>query len=104
MRADAEIDLGDALGTEALGEVNEHGDLDAPALDERQLLENAPAPGDLTRQRLLQPRQLGHVQRQQGPRDELRGPAAAAVVARTVVAGLDEGDIVVVEQRREEAS
>ena len=103
MRADAEVDLGDALGSESLGEIDEHRDLHAPPLDEWQLGENAPAPGDLARERLLQPRQLGHVQREQGPRDELRGPAAATVVARTVVAGLHEGDRLVVEQRRKEA-
>ena len=43
--AHAEVDLGDRAAR-ALGEVDEHRDLDAPALDERDLLRGRPAPAN----------------------------------------------------------
>ena len=50
----------------------------------------------------MQAGQLGHVQRQQRPGDELGRAAAAAGVRRALVARLDQGDGVVVEQRRQQ--
>ena len=50
----------------------------------------------------MQAGQVGHVQRQQRAGDELGGAAAAAGVGRAFVAGLDEGDRVVVEQWRQQ--
>ena len=48
----AQVELGDGLGAGDLGDVDEHGQVDAVAPHERQLLEQRPAAGVLAGQRL----------------------------------------------------
>ena len=96
-----EVDLGDRLGAAHPADVDQHRHLHTPALDELDLFEHGPTTGVLAGQRLRQPRQLGEVQRHQGPSDQLRRPAAAAVAGRPVVQRLHQRHRVVVEQRRQ---
>ena len=77
---------------EALDDVDEEAELDAPSLDERQRLEHLAPAGVLARERLHDVGELREQRRQQRPGDEL-GDAAAArglAVERPAVVALHE--------------
>ena len=61
VRADVEVDLDQSVDAEASGQVDQQADVDAVALDERQLLEHLAAAAVLARQRLVQAGELGEV-------------------------------------------
>ena len=87
-----EVDLAEALDADPLGGVDEVADLDRVAGEERDRLEERPAAGVLAGERLDHPRQLRVEQVDQRPRDELRDPAAAALLEH---AALDDRALVV---------
>ena len=80
----------------ARGHVDEQGEVDAVALDERQLLEHLAAAGVLTGQRLHDGREVGEQERDQRPGHQLGDPPALArpAVERAVVEALDERHVV----------
>ena len=108
--AAAEVDLGDRLGAEQAGGVDQGGQLDGVPGGHREPLEQVPADGPLAGQRLHQPAQLGPLQRDQRTRDQLGDPAAlerglaAGVLPRgPLVEPLHQRDAVVGQQRSEQA-
>src|SRR5207248_7500164 len=103
--AGAEVDLGGHVGAELRGDVDEQGDVDAIALDERELLEQLAPAGVLAAQGLHDRRQLREQQRQRGTGDELGDTSApvAGIARRPVVEALHEVDVRMREQRAQEA-
>ena len=85
MDAALEVDLAEALDPDPLGDVDQVPDLDRVAGEERDLLEQRPPPGVLAGERLDQPGQLREEEVDQRPRDELRDPAAAALLEDAVL-------------------
>ena len=76
--ARAEVDLRHALEPDRAQRVDQHRDLDAVADREGEALEQLAARRDLAGERLPEPGELGHVEVEERPRDEL-GHAAAPV-------------------------
>ncbi len=75
--AHAEVDLRDRVAAEAVDDVDEQPELDAPPFDERQHLERLAPARVLAAERLHDVGELREQQRQQRPGDEL-GHASAA--------------------------
>ena len=90
--AHAEVDLRDRVAAEALDDVDEQAELDAPPFDERQHLERVAPARVLAAERLHDVGELREQQRQQRPGDELGDAAAAGrrAVERARVARLHE--------------
>jgi hypothetical protein len=108
--ADVEVDLRDRIEADQLVGVDQQGDVDAVAGDERQLLQEIAARGDLTGERLAHCRELGVEGLQQRARGQL-GDAAAAVPQGRVadpkgaaVEALDELGFVSAHERPEQAA
>ena len=83
-------------------DVEQHGDLDAPPLDEGDRLHHVAPGGELARQRLVQGGQRRGVQRQQRAGDQLGRAAAAAAMARPLVERLHQRHVVVLDERRDQ--
>src|SRR6266480_981543 len=102
-----QVHLAEALEPGPLGDVDEMYDLDRVACEERHRLEQSASTGVLARQRLDQPGQLGEEQVDERSRDELRDPAAAALLElaalddRALVVALDVLEARLVKQRPE---
>ena len=75
-----EIHLPQALETDPIGDVDQVADLDGVTREEGDRLEHAPAPGILAREWLDEPRKLRVEQVDERPSDQLRDPAAAALL------------------------
>ena len=101
---DAEVDLRDRVAPEALDDVDEQPELDAPTFDERQHLERVAPRRVLAAERLHDVGELREQQREQRAGDELGDAAAAGRRAfeRARVARLHEHGVGVGEQRREQ--
>ena len=74
VHAGAQVDLGDRLGPEALGEVDEQAEVDAVALDEGHLLERLTPAGVLAGEGLHDGGEVREQQRQHRPGDEFGDP------------------------------
>ena len=81
MDAALEVDLAETVEADALRDVDEVADLDRVAREERDRLEQRATPGVLAGERLDEPRQLREEEVDERARDELRDPAAAALVS-----------------------
>ena len=99
----AQVDLGHRRQPEPSLEVEQEPEVDAVALDERQLLEQLAAAGVLAGQRLDEPGQLRAQEADHGSRHELGHPAATRAVAfGSVVEALHEPDVGAGQERAEE--
>ena len=100
----AQVDLGQALGPQALGHVDEQPQLDAVAPGEAELLEDPAVGRRLAGQRLAHPGELGEEQLEHGAGHQLGDPAAAGglAVQGAGVEALDQGHVVGGQQRPEQ--
>src|SRR5439155_23509013 len=97
----AKVDLGDRGEAHALDDIDEEAEVDAVALDERDLLEELAAARVLAGKRLGEHRQLREEERDQRTGDQLGDPPALAAhaVERPLVEPLAELDVVLEQQR-----
>ena len=100
----AKVDLGDRGDADALDDIDEETDVDAVALDERDLLEELAATRILAGERLGEHRQLREEEGDQRTGDQLGDPPALAAhpVERPLVEPLAELDVVLQQQRSEQ--
>ncbi len=105
MDALAEVDLGQAVHAEVLGQVDEQPELDAVAAGEAELLEDPAVGRRLAGQRLAHPRELGEEELEHGAGHELGDPPATRriPVERAGVVALDQGHVVGGEQRAQQS-
>ena len=101
----AKVHLGDRGDADSLDDVDEKAEVDAVALHERDLLEELAAARVLAGQRLGEHRQLREEEGDQRTGDELGDPPALAAhaVERPLVETLAELDVVLQQQRSEQA-
>ncbi len=101
----AQVDLGEAVGSELLGDVDQQPELDSVAGGETELLEDPAVRRRLARQGLAHPGELREEQLEHRTRHQLGDPPAARGVAvqRPGVEPLHEGHVVGGEQRSEQA-
>src|SRR5207237_8268168 len=92
--AGPEVGLGQSREALAGHDVDDEGQVDTPAADDRERLEHRPAPGVLPGQGLDDPGQRGEETGDEGAGDELGDPPAAGgrAAAGSAVEALDELD------------
>ena len=99
-----QVDLGQAVGPELLGDVDQQAELDAVAAGEAELLEDPAERRRLAGQGLAHPGQFGKEELEHGTRHQFGDPPAPGGVAvqRPGVEALDEGDMFGGEQRAQQ--
>ena len=91
--ANAKVDLGDAIDTLAVSDVDQESGLDAAALWEGELFEDRAATRVLAAQRLLDHTEFGEKGGEHGASHQFGRAPAAATGRGAVVKALDEGDL-----------
>lgn len=103
MVSNPEIHLGDGVGTVLFCDVDEHRDLDAPALNKGDVTYCASANGVLARKWLMKVGDVREEQGQQWSGDELGRSPSTAGLGRSVVVRFDDCDGVIKEKWRHES-
>ena len=91
--ANAKVDLGDAIDTPAVSDVDQESGLDASVLREGELFEDRAATRELATQRLLDHAEFGKEGGGHGASHQFGRAPAAATGRGAVVKALDEGDL-----------